>query len=131
MCLQVLHPYTVRELSMYPTLNDGDRIVVSGLDRKPDRGEIVIFKDEKIHLIKRVAGVPGDTVETKNGKVYINGKEVADSREEQNFTLKEDEYYMLGDNLPVSRDSRMIGPVKQKALRGVLLLRFFPRFEVW
>lgn len=129
--LQVFHPYTVRETSMYPTLKDGDKILVAGLMRKPKRGQIVIFRDGKISLIKRVAGIPGDEIATKDGVLYINGVEKADNNSTQNFTLKEDEYYMLGDNLEVSRDSRAIGAVKEKQLRGTLLFRFFPSFVWW
>lgn len=110
----------VPSTSMQPGINPGDRII--GLRTaywfsEPQRGDIVIFKypdDESILYIKRVIGLPGETVTIADGAVYINGEKLEEGgylaeKPRGNFgpyTVPEESYFMLGDNRNVSRDAR-------------------------
>lgn len=137
---------------MYPTLQT-DAIGVSniiGLNlRGIDRFDIVIIRMDTSagYLVKRVVGLPGETVQYRDGKLYINGEETAEDFLDQEYistqespfiedteaiTLAEDEYYCIGDNRPVSRDSRYYGPFKKSQIssKGVLILYPFDEFGV-
>ena len=105
-----LLPFNVSGQSMFPTLDDGDRIFVNGLDKTPGKGQIIVFKKGKIPLVKRVAGVPGDTIEIDGEKTEI----------------PEGKYYVLGDNSEVSLDSREFGLIDRKAIKGTMLIRIWP-----
>ena len=125
---------------MVPTLNDGDIMILDKIGYKInglDRFDIVVvdYKGEKI--IKRVIGLPGDYVEYKNDKLYINGKYVEeeyDRKETSDFILEflgeknipKDKYLVLGDNRPISKDSRIIGLVDKKDIEGYTSLVLFP-----
>ena len=114
------NPVTVVGPSMEPTLHDGD-ILRTSTDFKPKDltyDEIICFEVNKKTLIKRVVGMPGDSISFKNGYIYINGKKRIDEfpkmKEfpQDKITLGEDEYYCLGDNRNMSSDSRVYGPIK-------------------
>lgn len=125
---------------MVPTLNDGDIMILNKIGYKInglDRFDIVVvdYKGEKI--IKRVIGLPGDHVEYRNNKLYINGKYIEEEytrKETSNFileflgenTIPEDKYLVLGDNRPISKDSRIIGLVDKKNIEGYTSLVLFP-----
>ena len=91
-----------------------------------------VVKTDNNRIIKRVIGLPGESVMYEEGKLYINGKCVEDSyslsstKDFDNIVLKEDEYFVLGDNREVSKDSRMIGPVKKEQILGKTRLVIFP-----
>ena len=112
-----------------------------GLKSGIDRFDIVVVKTDNNRIIKRVIGLPGESVMYEDGKLYINGKYVEDSyslsetKDFENIVLKEDEYFVLGDNREVSKDSRMIGPVKKEQILGKTRLVIFPftkiRIEKW
>ncbi len=89
--------------SMYPTFNDTDYVFATILheDDELNVGDIVIVEEEGIYIIKRIAALPGDTLQPD----YVKGI--------PELTMGEDEYYVLGDNWSVSRDSRMFGPVSR------------------
>lgn len=140
-------PFTVSGASMYPTLHNGDRMVLSKVG-DIHRFDVVILKapDENVEYIKRVIGMPGDTVEMKNGILYINGKKVdqpfinTEALPKQtvfidDFTLEsltgeskvpEGKYFVLGDNRGVSKDSRMIGFIDRKAIEGKAVFTIWP-----
>ncbi|EEJ73073.1 signal peptidase I [Lactobacillus ultunensis DSM 16047] len=142
---------TVSGPSMQPTFENGDRLIAVS-HFTPKRNDIVILKapDQKGALyIKRVIGTPGDMVTSKNDKLYINGKHIAEpylnnSYERRdhrlgelytnNFTLKErvpkDEYFVMGDHRDVSKDSRYFGFVKRSSLIGRVVFRYWP-FNQW
>ncbi|MFR6513056.1 MAG: signal peptidase I [Ruminococcus sp.] len=123
--------------SMSPVLKNGDVVLINRIvydARKPKRGEIIAFRpngNENAHYcIKRVVGFPGETVQIKDGKVYIDGKvqkkNVYTSDldfagiAEKKLTLGETEYFVLGDNSAGSDDSRLadIGNVKREDIGG-------------
>ena len=89
--------------SMVPTFNDTDYVFATIVHEDDELavGDIVILEEDGVFLIKRIAGMPGDTLEAD----YVKGI--------PNITLGEDEYYVLGDNWQVSRDSRMFGPISR------------------
>lgn len=102
--------------SMIPTLNIGDKLFVTkiyNLD-KIERGDILVFYSVELEdtLIKRVIGLPGDTVEISDGKVSVNGEELDESyvvntdNSYGTYVVPEDKYFFLGDNRPISKDSR-------------------------
>ena len=140
-------PFTVSGASMYPTLHNGDRMVLSKVG-DIHRFDVVILKapDENVEYIKRVIGMPGDTVEMKSGVLYINGKKVdqpfinTEVLAKQtvfmdDFTLEsltgeskvpEGKYFVLGDNRGVSKDSRMIGFIDRSAIEGKAVFTIWP-----
>ena len=140
-------PFTVSGASMYPTLHNGDRMVLSKIG-DIHRFDVVILKapDENVEYIKRVIGMPGDTIEMKSGVLYINGKKVdqpfinTEALAKQtvfidDFTLEsltgeskvpEGKYFVLGDNRGVSKDSRMIGFIDRSAIEGKAVFTIWP-----
>lgn len=127
-------PIRVNGTSMYPTLKQNEIMILNkiGLKSGIDRFDIVVVKTDNNRIIKRVIGLPGESVMYEDGKLYINGKYVEDSyslsetKDFDNIVLKEDEYFVLGDNREVSKDSRMIGPVKKEQILGKTRLVIFP-----
>ena len=138
----------VRGDSMDTTLSDGQNLIMDKLSyrfHEPERYDIIIFpgpEEEGMHpyYIKRIIGMPGETVQIKDGKVYINDKELKSDVygitdyidypgiAEEPVTLGKDEYFCLGDNRPVSQDSRyeIVGPVKRSQIVGKVWIRIWP-----
>ncbi|MCL2695317.1 MAG: signal peptidase I [Clostridiales bacterium] len=134
----VLKIAVVRGKSMLPTVQNDDLIFAWRLQNTFQSGDIVLFRAGDTELVKRVIGVPGDsiTVEPRTGRLLVNG-EIAD--EEGSITLTtprpgavtyplelgENEYFLLGDNRLVSEDSRFFGPVSGAVIDGrvILLIR--------
>lgn len=130
--------------SMQPTLHDGDNLLVDKLTyrfRDPKRYEIVVFPykyEEDTYYIKRIIGLPGETVQIIDGYVYINGKKLEKDYgaevmqdagiAEEPITLGKDEYFVLGDNRNHSSDSRVlnVGVLKRKDLMGRAWIRIWP-----
>ena len=131
--------------SMEPTFYGDDRLVVSRINYligSPQRGDILVFNslvpreaEQGIMLIKRVVGLPGDTVEIQEQKVYINGVELDEPYilepcnrrcSDNSWQLGDDEYFMMGDNRNNSRDSRVFGPVPLEKIVGQVVLRYWP-----
>ena len=121
--------FTVGE-SMYPTLKDGQILAVNTHDKIPGRGDIVIFKSKNYSkvLIKRVIGLPGEKIIIKNNNIYINGQIIKDYVDidmesygilKEEITLKENEYFAMGDNRNHSYDCRDIGPLLKDEIIGV------------
>lgn len=146
-------PIAVDGESMMPTLEDGDRMIVNKIGYKigePERFDIVVFHaPEQKNYIKRVIGLPGDTVEYKNDQLYINGDPIdepyLDAYKEQiiegtlteDFTLMDIDVslnneipkgyvFVMGDNRRYSKDSRHIGLIDQKEIIGNTSLIFWP-----
>ncbi len=127
--------------SMLETLQDGDRIAATIIDLKlsgPKRNDIVIltYPGGEHLVIKRVIGVPGDTLEIRDGVTILNGEAYEEpyvthprrGDTYQEITLGEEEYFVMGDNRAVSRDSRdpTVGPVKKDAISAKARLRVWP-----
>ena len=158
----VAHPVRVDGRSMYPTLKDGEfgftnvgGVLLNGVER----GDIVVVtmeeEGQKTHWVKRVIGLPGDTVTCVNDVVFINGKVLDETQyidpdyrqscvdkfgyfnkvpNEDNTDVKDfdevkldnDEYFVMGDNRPYSKDSRYVGPVKKSQLFAKNMLVLLP-----
>lgn len=130
--------------SMEPTLSDGDNLIVDKLSyrfRDPQRYDIIVFPykhKENTYYIKRIIGLPGETVQVKDGEVYINGEVLGETYgaepmansgiAENPITLGENEYFVLGDNRNHSSDSRdpSVGILTRDDLIGRAWVRIFP-----
>ena len=127
--------------SMYPTLKNGEKAITDGLFFKMgdiDRFDIVIIEQKGFNekLVKRVIGLPGETIEYIDSVLYVNGKEtkekflaegvVTEMKYNKNFkvTLGKGEYYVLGDNREHSTDSRYFGAIKKSQIKGVGMMVF-------
>lgn len=129
----IITPVRVDGNSMNETLKDGNILLLYKLgDIK--RYDIIVLdelKEDEI-IIKRVIGLPNDTVAIKNGKIYINDEAIDDqyaygeTSDMDKITLEDDEYFILGDNRLISKDSRYFGPVKKEEIVGVVVFRLFP-----
>lgn len=129
----IVTPVRVNGSSMYPTLKGKEIMLLNKLG-KIDRFDIVVLKIdvEDDNLIKRVIALPGETIEIKDNKIYVNDKELEDKYGSSNtssidkITLKDDEYYVLGDNRVISMDSRVFGPIKARDIKGTTNLVMYP-----
>jgi len=138
--LFIAQSYVVEGSSMDPNMRDRDRLLVEKVSyrlHEPRRGDVVVFRTESEALIKRVIAVPGDTVLIKDHGVYVNGIRLEEDylndrmiayRQIGPLTVPEDQYYVLGDNRNVSRDSRdpTLGLVKAETIVGRALVRYWP-----
>lgn len=130
--------------SMVSTIMPKDRIIANRLSYvagSPQRGDIVIFKfpdDEKILYVKRIIGLPGETLEVKEGSVYINGEKLDEPYLKQTtegrfgpYRIPEGKYFMMGDNRGNSRDSRYWTNkyVDRNKILGKVLIEYFPKFR--
>ena len=143
----IVQPVKVEGTSMLPRLHDGERIFVNKLiyydeyrwAPKIERGDIVVFwfpDDPSKSYIKRVVGLPGDTVEMREDNVLINGtvleekyldpKENLSTRSQGPIYVKPNYYFVMGDNRDNSSDSRSWGLVPKKYIYGKALLRYWP-----
>ena len=129
----IITPVRVDGASMDNTLKDGQVLLLYKL-AKVNRYDIVVVDEENIDevIIKRVYGMPGDTIEINHNSIYINGKVIDDqygvgkTSDYAEITLKDDEYFVLGDNREVSKDSRYFGTVKESEIKGQTIYRLWP-----
>ena len=140
----LFQPFIVKGESMSPNFETGDYLIVDEISYRfsePQRGDVVVFKypkDATQRFIKRVIGIPGETVDIKNGQVSITKDSEIIILDESylpedlktigdiNITLGADEYFVLGDNRQYSYDSRAWGVVPRKNIIGKAFLRIFP-----
>lgn len=132
----IMTPAVVDGLSMYDTLNDHDIVLINKIVMKTNninRFDIVVLKNntDGDKIIKRIIGLPGEKIEYKDNKLYINGEEIEDNfktNETTDFTAetKENEYFVLGDNRELSKDSRYLGNFKKENIIGKVDFRFYP-----
>lgn len=114
--LWIAQPFIVSGASMEPTFETGDYLIIDELSyqfQNPEKGDVIVFRyplNPSKFFIKRVEGLPGETIE-------YDGKEIA---------LGKDEYFVTGDNKPNSSDSRIWGPVKENLIIGRAIVRLWP-----
>lgn len=138
----------VRGESMYPALNDGDNLIVDKISYRfsdPKRFDVVVFPfqyQEDTFYIKRIIGLPGETVQIYEGDIYINGKILNESYgnakiengglASKAITLGEDEYFVLGDNRNNSADSRepSVGNISKSDIIGKAWMRIWPLNDI-
>jgi signal peptidase I len=143
----VAQPVVVEGTSMLPELHDGERLLVNKLVYYKfkdyrwghlERGDIVVFwypNDPDKSYVKRIIGLPGETVEVRDGKVYINGRELdesyLDAEHNKNLpdnppkTVDKHYYFVMGDNRDNSSDSRYWGLVPEKYIYGKAFFRYW------
>ncbi len=129
----IITPGIVSGDSMYDTLEDKEVVLVNkiGLLSGIKRFDIVVLKYNDGEIIKRVIGLPNETVKYANNVLYINGKEVKtpmEFEETDDVTIEagENEYVVMGDNRDVSKDSRLLGAFNRKDIIGKVNIRLFP-----
>lgn len=145
--LMLFKPVMVKQHSMEPNFYAGDYLIVArqaySFSGSPEHGDVIVFKTELTdeegndkNLIKRVIAVPGDTVEIRDGYVYLNGElldepylmEPGVSGTMDAMTIPENMYFCCGDNRAVSNDSRgsQVGLVSEDDIVGKVVLRLYP-----
>ncbi|HLF25175.1 MAG TPA: signal peptidase I [Anaerolineae bacterium] len=130
--------FLIKSVSMQPNLHEGEYVIVDKvtyLVSAPQRGDIVVFDldGEPDDLIKRMIGLPGETIEISDGIVYINGQPLEESyaAPAPGSTLPArrlgtDEYFVMGDNRSNSRDSRIFGPIHRETIVGRAWIIYWP-----
>jgi signal peptidase I len=143
----LFQPFQVSGNSMYPNYSDGEYILTNKIALRlgqPKQGEVVVFKapnDSERDYIKRVIGIPGDTVMIKDGNVYVNGQLLDQStylkptvkthggsflKENTQIVVPSGYYFVLGDNRPESSDSREWGFVSLREIIGKSFFVYWP-----
>jgi len=142
----IIQPYFIPSGSMEPTLKVGDKVLVNKLSydfHSIHRGDVIVFKKPADDftpgikdLIKRVIGLPGETISSKDGFVYINGVRLNEPwlpKVDRGVTvgikptlIPPGEYYVMGDNRTDSSDSRVIGPIPKSLIVGRAFIKVWP-----
>ena len=153
----IAQPFEVEQDSMFPTILEHEYVLIDKLSPRFNdyqRGDIVVFQPPQgfeqggVPFIKRVIGLPGDTITLENGRVFVTppgGSPVRlaepyvvaldgetaptlprDAERSSEWTVPEGQYFVMGDNRPQSQDSRFFGPIEQSSIIGRAWLRYFP-----
>jgi signal peptidase I len=137
----VVQAFSIPSVSMEKTLLVGDRVLVNKRNRTAHVGDIVVFKrppgEEAAaikDLIKRVVATEGQTVSARDGKLYVDGKQLSEpylapgiqTVWDNQVTVPKGDVFVMGDNRPQSRDSRFFGPIKKSSIIGHAYLRVWP-----
>lgn len=141
----LFQPFIVRGQSMEPNFSDGDYLIIDELSyrfRSPQRGEIIVFRsptNPSSRYIKRIIGLPGETVQIKQGEVTIDSNNESLALDEIDYLpenletsgdlqvfLDSNEYFVLGDNRSASYDSRKFGPLPEESIIGRVYFRAWP-----
>lgn len=144
--LFILSPQEINGASMEPNFHNGEFILTVKIlykFRQPARGDVVIFKspmNKQIDYIKRIIGLPGDTVSLKANSFYVNDQKVEEPylapdtpifggsylAEGQSIVVPPGSYFVAGDNRPHSSDSREFGPIAESDFIGTAIFRYWP-----
>ncbi len=144
--LFIAQPHKVSGLSMFPTFDNGNYIMTDKISYRlaaPQRGDVVVLKnprDESQDFIKRIIGLPGETMEISNNKVIINGKLLQEKYlrpqtittpgnflgEGESLKIPENQYIVVGDNRSHSSDSREWGGITKEEIVGKVFFRYWP-----
>jgi signal peptidase I len=142
----LFQPHKVDGNSMYPNFHNQEYILTDKITyrrRDPVRGEVVVFHappPNDADFIKRIIGMPGESIMVQGGRIYVNGKQVKEAylppslatseksflREGVQYTIPNGFYMVFGDNRNFSSDSREWGPVAKKAIVGKAIFRYWP-----
>lgn len=135
----IVTPVRVQGSSMVPTLEDGEILLLKKYDKSYKRFDIVVLEHDSSKLIKRVIGLPGEHVEYRENRLYINGEEIEESFLPENLEFSDFDtillgqeeipsgyYLVIGDNRNNSTDSRIFGFVKKEEILGTTSFRLFP-----
>ncbi|MBU0732008.1 signal peptidase I [Patescibacteria group bacterium] len=135
----LIQPFYVKGASMEPNFFDYEYLIIDEISYRfndPARGEVIVLKDPRNtnqYFIKRIIGLPGETVEVDNGEIKVNGEKL----DEENYlnvmtggdisvTLGDEQFFILGDNRSASLDSRVFGPIDEKEIIGKVWIRAWP-----
>ena len=135
--LYIITPVRVQGTSMDTTLKQGEILLLEKYDKNYERFDIVVIKEGNERIIKRIIGMPGESIKIIDGIIYINGEKIEDeyaSSVTNDFSLEkfeletipENTYFVLGDNRIVSKDSRILGPIKKENIQGKAIYRIWP-----
>jgi signal peptidase I len=140
----IAQPFVVSGTSMQPSFKTGDYLIIDQLSYKfkePSRGDVIVFRypnDPSKFFIKRIVGLPGETITVKDEKVYITPKNTIETTlldepytkdlrpSDINIIIPYGKYFVLGDNRLVSSDSRVWGLLDKSLIKGRALFRLFP-----
>lgn len=128
----IITPVQVDGDSMYPTLNNNQILILKKYDKSYERFDIIVFDYNGSKLVKRIIGLPGETIAYQNNTLYINGEEVSDVITTENTTnfahdvIPAGYYFVLGDNRDESLDSRRIGVISEAQILGTTSFSIFP-----
>lgn len=139
----LVQPYRVEGPSMEASLHDTERLFINRLVyrfRSPERGNVVVIElpNEDITIIKRIIGLPGETIEIRDGTVFIDGEPLVEPYLDQPtldiydpLVIPENHYFVMGDNRSNSRDSRSlsIGFVPESNIKGQAVIVYWPPFS--
>ena len=146
--LFVAQPFVVEGESMYPTFDSGDYLIVDQLTyhlSDPKRGDVVVFRypnDERVFYIKRIIGLPGETVHIKEGVTSVTKADGTEITLDESYVISEDatytldrslgtdQYFVMGDNRPKSSDSRTWGALPAHDVMGRAFIRLLPVGEI-
>ncbi len=148
--LFLVQPHQVKGNSMNPNFLDQEYILTDKIGYRfhdPQREDVIIFtspQDPDYEYIKRIIGLPGETIKIERGEVFINGQKLAEAylpasfqtlsghflKEGQTYTISEGQYFVFGDNRNHSSDSREWGPVEREKIIGRAWFRYWPLSKV-
>lgn len=148
----LIQPFYVKGASMEPNFHDREYLIIDELSyrfKAAHRGDVIVFRyplDPQEYFIKRIIGLPGESVQVNNGQVYIYNNEQPEgfiidehylpadlktySANEAKITLGPEEYFVLGDNRNASKDSRIFGTLNKSFVTGRVMFRGFPFNEI-
>jgi len=142
----LIQPFYVKGASMEPNFYDHEYLIIDEVSYRigePERGDIIVFKypsDPKQYFIKRIVGLPNETIEVQNGNIVVYNESYPEgtileedyleadvvTAGQKKVKLRNDEYYVLGDNRNSSLDSRSFGPVNESYIVGKVWFRGWP-----